>query len=172
MILEQIITYALTAFVTTISIAYLNKYSEQEVVRNERGLTVLRMNKLYKILALALIGIALLFLFVATYLQEEAMYIVAFLMLLFFGGFGFVLLFYYKNHKVEFDDNFIKINNWKGEQEELRWDEIATVKSNTLVGNLKLNFKNKSITIDQYLIGINALTRKLEEKKLFISELK
>ena len=165
MILEQIITIGLTAFVTSVAMNYLNKSSEQEVVVNGLGYTVLRMNKLYKILAWICIGITLSCLFTAIYLQEEAMYIVSFLMLLFFGGFGFALLMYYKNHKIEFNDDLIIINSWKGERDELRWDEIETVKYNKLTGHLKLHYKKKKLSIHEHLVGFKMLLNKLEEKK-------
>ena len=165
MLLEQIITIGLTAFVTTIAMNHLSKSSEQEVVVNEMGYTVLRMNKLYKVLAWVCIGVALSFILVAIYLHEEGMYIISFLMLLFFGGFGFVLLMYYENHKVEYDENFIKINNWKGEEEALRWDEIETVEYNKLTGHLKLHYKNKKRSIHEHLVGFKMLLNKLEEKK-------
>ena len=165
MILEQIITIGLTAFVTAIAMNHLSKSSEQEVVVNEMGYTVLRMNKLYKILAWILIGIALSFILVAIYLHEEGMYIISFLILLFFGGFSCALLMYYKNHKVEFNDDLIIIHSWKGEREELRWDETEIVKYNKLTGHLKLHYKNKKLSIHEHLVGFKMLLNKLEEKK-------
>ncbi len=150
---------------------YLNKFSKYEVENDELGYVVLRMNKLYKLVAFICIGVALLFLLVSVCLQENTFSIISGLMLIFFGGFGLVSLLYYKNHKVKFDNDTIIISNWKGAEKELRWNEIETIEYNKLVGQLKISYKDMTINIHQHLVGFDMVFKKVKEKKLLKNEL-
>ena len=161
---EKVLTYVLSGLAVSLVLNYMNKGASQGIASGLNGQIALRMNKLYQILGYVSIGIALIFVVAALYYQEKGMYIIGILMLFLFGGLGILCLMYYQNHKVEFDDKKITVQNWRKKIEEITWDEINDIKFHPFSGYLRLRGLNKEMAIHQHLVGLKEFTNKMEEK--------
>lgn len=161
---EKVILYGLIGLAVSLTMNYMNKGASQEIAKNMNGEIELRMNKLYQILGYVSICFASIFVITALYYQEKELYIIGVLMLFLFGGLGIPCLMYYQNHKLQFNDERIIVQNWRKKVEEITWGEINEIKFNPFSGYLKIRGLNKIITIHQHLVGLKEFTNKMEEK--------
>ena len=162
--LGKVIAYVLIGMAVTLVINYMNKGASQEIEKGLNGEVELRMNKFYQTLGYVSIGIALIFILIALYYQETEMYIIGVLMLLLFGGLGLFCLMYYRNHRLNFNDEKIIVHNWRRKIEEISWGEIDEIKFNPFSGYIKVRGLNKNLRIHQHLVGLKEFTESMEKK--------
>ena len=128
------------------------------------GRQELRMNEFYKWIGYAPIiicGIVISMAF-SNYKQEDLMWIG--LTLVLFGGLGFALLSFYKNHMVVFNETSIYVSSWRGLEKNMIWKEVVNAKFKAMSGYLVIYSKNDKLKIHQHMKGLNAFVLKLEEK--------
>ena len=161
---EQIITSGLIGITITLVFSYMNNGANEEIEIQSNGDIELRMNKFYHILGYLSIGFASIFVMAALYYQDKEMYILGFAMLLLFGGLGLLILMYYLNHKLMFNEDKIIVHNWRREVQEIYWTEITEIKFNAFSGYLKINGRNKNLKIHYHLVGLKEFTKRIDQK--------
>ena len=112
--MENFIVYAIIGVAVTTALAFLNKAASKRTTKNENGLYELRMNRLYQITGgfVGLMGLSFLFLIVG---EQDLMALVTILILsLGFTVLGFVCLFWYVNHRLNFDERTVSATNFYG----------------------------------------------------------
>lgn len=170
----QITTSVLLGLAVAVVMTYVNKkIANQKVEQNTNGAIELKLHRSYQVIGYIGIGFALMFVLVAIFQPEDGLYLIAFAMLVLFGGGGLFCLLYYQNHVLSFNDDIIMVKSWLGKYEEVTWDTIHEIKFHRLSGCLKLKGENKQLSIHQHLRGLKTFTDKMEEKtKWTVSELK
>ena len=161
---EKILTYGLIGIVVTLFMNYLNRSANQGSIKNKFGKYELRMNRLYQIVGLISIFIAIVFLIAAIYYQDKEIYVIGFAMVLLFGGLGIPLLLFYINHKLVFDENKITSTGWTKKETTLRWDEITKISFSPFSGKIKVQGQNSQLNIHQHLVGLKEFVNLMESK--------
>ncbi len=77
---------------------------------------------------------------------------------------GTYTLLYQRNHRVLFNQNSIIAYGALNKLKELQWDEIQSIKLNTLTSQYLIRAKSRNISINQHLIGLRALLLMAEKK--------
>lgn len=86
---------------------------------------------------------------------DTVMLIVLTLTLAFFGWGGILMLLYYKNHYLRFDNSFIEVRDYRGRIKYMTWKDIEEVKFNSVSGLLILQGKSgDKLKVSQYLVGL------------------
>ena len=164
---EKILTYGLIGFAVALFMNYLNRSANRGSIKNKSGQYELRMNRLYQIVGLLSIFIAIVFLIAAIYYQEKEMYIIGFAMVLLFGGLGIPLLLYYINHRLIFDEDKITSTGWTKKEITLRWDEITEISFSPFWGKIKVQGQNSQLNIHQHLVGLKEFVKLMENKTMW-----
>lgn len=162
----NIIKYSLTALITALVLAYLNKHANKKIKPSINGKFELRLNKFYWYTGLGstLFG-SIGFLLAILYLKNEESWIFGLLFLILFVGLGAICLLWYLNHKFKFDSKMIESISLYGKKETLKWDEIESIKFHTI--SSQLIFKNKEgvkVKAHRHLIGFGNLLNEIEDK--------
>lgn len=105
--MEKFIVYAIIGVSVTTTLAFLNRAASKRTTKNEQGLYELRMNRLYQIVGgfVGLMGLSFLFLIVGE--QDLTASITILILSLGFALLGFVCLFWYVNHRLNFDERTV-----------------------------------------------------------------
>jgi len=82
----------------------------------------------------------------------------------FFGGLGTILIMYYQNHILTYNDNKITVQNWRKQTKEITWEEIENIKFSPLSGYLKIYGLGKKLSIAQHMVGLKGFTNMMEAK--------
>jgi hypothetical protein len=116
----------------------------------------LRIFKLYYYFGLASIVFSSIISIIILY-YEQTSYTFFLIFLLFIAGFipGIMLILFYRNHRVCFNDKTITASSCLVKQKQINWDEINSIKYSLLSGSLKLKAKNKTISISKDLAGLD-----------------
>ena len=171
---ESLIRYGLIGAAVAGVMTYLNKSSIKEVEPSEDGITVLRMNKFYQYIGWGAVCIGVLSCVIPLfYPEEEDIYLFGIFALSLFGGLGAAFVLYGRNHWLEFNDESITVQNWKGKAETVAWNDIKDVRFNTISGYVKISGPKKTLNIHMHLVGLRTFLNKMEEKTEWkVSELK
>lgn len=171
-ILQTVLILAITASV----LALLNKGSSKTVEKNDFEEYELRLNKLYHYVGygIMLVSVVLLIsLIFAINIKETEASILIGLLMVFFGGFGILLILYYKNHKLSFNDKYLVIQNSRGKVTELKWHQIEKIKFSSTSGYIKVTALNEKHIIHSHLVGLKLFLQKLEQHTDFkVADLK
>ena len=165
---EQVISYGVIgvaiSFAISMIINFRKKRASQEVGDNVKDEIELKIGKFYQIVGYHGIVMAFIFPIGALFYQETEMYIMGVTLFLLFGGLGLLLVMYYRNHRLRFDDHKIIVHSWRNKIEEITWQEIEEIKFNQTSGYLKIMGINKKLLIHKDLVGLHEFIQKMEEK--------
>ena len=157
--------YALIGILVPLVMSVLNRSARKKVEAVDGTVISLRLNKFYLIASLAMIGIALIFSFFILTDETETDPIT---LLVFIWLFSLLLilppLFWYTNHRVNFDEEQIFSSNWSGRKTTIEWQEISEAKFNAMAGYLVLKGNGKTAKVHQHLVGLKSLTDMMEKK--------
>lgn len=160
----KIVSFVITFIIISIVMYFLNKGAGKTIAPNKDGSTQLRMNKMIQFFGWGTMGLAL-FGSIMIIIEDASMYLFSAFMLFLFGGLAFIILAYYKNHQVIFDDKSILVKNWRGKEGMIDWSNIAQIKYRSLSGYIVIKDQNDTtIKIHHQLVGLRSFIEKLEEK--------
>ena len=98
-------------------------------------------------------------------IKDASMYLFSAFILFLFGGLALIILAYYKNHQVIFDEESILVKTWRGKGGTINWNNIAQVKYRALSGYIVIKDKNETtLKIHHQLVGLRSFIEMLEEK--------
>jgi hypothetical protein len=150
------------------ALIFLNRVTRKPVTADAAGRFHLRMNKLYSlagILGLLMgLGLAITALFRISVIDATEIAMILTILSIFWGG-GIPSLLYYYNHRVVFDDTSITVTNVFGKTVTFNWEDISSVKLNSLTSVITMNTTSGKVKIHQHLVGLSRLGDKLAEKK-------
>ena len=159
---EKIILYTIVMVVINVVVSSLTKTTKKEVEAENDGFITLNLPKLIQVLGYIL---AFVFAFsLIVFRDDDIFFILTILIFLTIGLPGFILIFFYNNHKIKFNDDKIIVYSWRNKVKEIHWNEITKIKSNPFSGFIKISNADKTLKILHYLVGIKKFAEKVEEK--------
>ncbi|WP_010519062.1 hypothetical protein [Croceivirga radicis] len=156
--------------ITGLLLLYADFQSGKKLKKNVHGQFHLRLNKSYKWIGIVccLIGSFLLNAAISHW-NEEIAFFAPFAVLIFFVM-GIVILVWYYNYQLVFDDRRIISTNWMRKKRIIEWSDIENIKFNTKSGYLKLYTKLEKIIILQHSTGFIEFLKLMELKTKFRAE--
>lgn len=98
--------------------------------------------------------------------EENAILLISIFFSLFVLG-GYLLILFYMNHRVEFDDKNISVTNLFKRKRSLKWSEIEEVKFSLSANSHKLRTRDAKASISIYLVGVNEFLNMMESQTRF-----
>ncbi|WP_235299572.1 hypothetical protein [Portibacter marinus] len=164
---EELLSFVLIGLFAGLPVWYIHLKSRQVVEPDDDGKYHLRMNRTYQVLGYASLAIMIVFLAIAIYSNDRAMFELTGLILILFGTIGAPILLYYVNHKVHFDDHELHITDWLGEDNMIKWSEIDQIQYNRFSGKLNIICGQQKFCLHQHLVGFKTLVGVMEEQTQF-----
>lgn len=149
---------AITAF-----LAYSNKKAATKVEKNEAEMFHLRVNGSYKWIGIIAIGFGLI-VFIGVSMEPEGLNAVAFIGTMLFIVLGLVVLMWYYNHQLIFNETTIIVKDWIGKTKKMDWEEIEKIKFSPVMGYLRIYSKSEKLNIYQHLVGLIEFLKIMENK--------
>ena len=161
------IEYLITVILITAFLAFSKRMSKKRIQKGINEEYQLRLNDSYKWMGYigAIIGFAISVGLLFTN-QKDSIW-VSFFPILIFSIPGTILLMWYFNHQLTFDEKTIRVRNWIGKSKELNWNKIENIKFNSTLGYLQLFSGSDKINIHFHLVGLIAFLRLMENKTNF-----
>lgn len=156
----QLVTAAIVAFFFW----YSNKKSSEIISPTKDGKKELRMNDFYKWVGNAAMLCCIIALSFSFFSYNSGDWVWICILIISFGGLGFVVLGFYNNHMVIFSETTVYVSNWRGVKKDIRWSEIENVKFNIISGYLVVYSINDKLKLHMHLKGLNSFVLKLEGK--------
>ena len=163
--MENFIVYAIIGVAVTTALAFLNKAASKRTIKNEHGLYELRMNRLYQIVGgfVGLMGLSFLLLIVGE--QDLTALITILILSLGFAALGFVCLFWYVNHRLNFDERTVSATTFYGKTNTVNWNDVTSITFNSLSGLITLTSNNgTTVKAHQHLVGLNSFVELMEQQ--------
>ncbi len=164
--MEWIQTIISTVLISGI-LFYINKKSTEGVEKNIEGKYELRMNVVCKWIGLLCLIISAGTIVGSVLFYEEGVLTWVAMILLIFGGLGIVLMMYYNNHRLTFDDQSIMFKSWTGEVTNVKWYEIKEINFSSVWGYLKLRTSSQDLKISHQLVGLIQFVVMMEAQTSF-----
>lgn len=158
------IEHAITAILIGAFMAYASSQSTKELSKNIEGKYCLRLNVSYKWIGMVSIVLGIVAFIAGLLSDEEGIFMIVFFVLLIFGGLGIILVMWYQNHQLIFDEETISVKSWKGKTETVKWEAIDNIKFSPIMGYLRIYSKTKKLNIHFHLVGLVGFVRMMEEK--------
>lgn len=156
--------YALIGVAVSFVMLYINKAASKPVAENAEGQRVLEVNKLYLVIGWLGIAMGVGSLLLMVFMWEPGIEVPAIISTLLFGGSGYMMLLYYRNHKVVFDEERVTVIGWTGKRFSVKWAEINDIKFNSLSGYIKLYGLGEKANIHFQIMGIKSFLDMMEAK--------
>jgi hypothetical protein len=160
--IEPIIKYGVITVIVLLMLGYLKKNASKNF-KTENGQLILRMNKLYAVLAVILFitGLFIVILIIATH---ESFFIAVFFFLIFCVS-GLICWIYYKNHQVTFNDKMMTVRNFSGKITSIQWKAIHNISFNLYTGLIHIIDTSRThVKIHSHLVGLVSFIKIMEEK--------
>lgn len=165
---EDFIGQFLAVIGSVLIYSYINAQAKKESAPNEDGIHELQLNKLYKILGVIFLIIGILPICCWALTEEGSIFYVSFNLSIVFltisGGFGLVMLLFYENHFIRFDDDEIFISSWTKKETTFSWNEIEKISFNSLSSNITIKSFDKVGKINYQMVGLREFIKVMEAK--------
>lgn len=161
------LSHVITLVVEAITRHHLNKATGANIDANWQNDFTLRMQKLYNVLGWICIGFAVFTILPLIIEHPNMIYLFVLLPfgLFFFGGAGILLILYYRNHQVIYDDTYIVVTGPLKKVITSRWDKIVDTQFNSTTGLLTLiDEDGQKLRMNQHLVGLQKFTTLLAKK--------
>lgn len=158
------IQHIITAVLIGAFLAYSSRKSAKEVEKNIEGKYCLKINESYKWIGIASIILGIVVLIAAIISEEEGIFIIASFIILPFVGLGILLMMWYQNHRLIFDEETITVKSWKGNTTIIKWEDIDNIKFSPIWGYLRIFSKSKKQNIHYHLVGLIEFVKMMENK--------
>lgn len=156
----------ITSLLSTILIIYLNKFSKSKISLSEDNNYHLKINKFYLYTGIVLInaGIIISMIILLTpgknFTWEFSL--ISFIII---GGFGFIIVFSYKNHLIKFDSEKIEVTNIFAKKKLIYWNQLKSAKFSNFTNFISLkDNKDTKVKVHQHIVGLNQLLLMMESK--------
>lgn len=157
----------LLPIITVALLLYADFKSRKKLRKDFHGKYQLKLNKSYKWVGFACCLIGSFLLNAAITAGNEEIYAIASVAILMFFVLGILILIWYYNYEVVFDDNKVTLANWKGKKSTFNWIEIENLKFNTSSGYLKVYTKSNKHLVFQHSVGFVEFLKMMESKTRF-----
>jgi len=157
----------LLPILTGLLLLYADYKSRKKLNQNIHGQFSLKLNASYKWVGFACCLIGSFLLNAAISNWNEEIYLMASFAVLMFFGIGILLLIWYYNYELVFDEKRITATNWKQNKKTIHWMEVEKVEFNATLGYLKLYSKNIKMVVFEHSVGFVEFLRNLESKTKF-----
>ena len=159
---KQLLLQAIGVAIISSLTIYINNSASRSVIKENNEQTVLRVNRLYQIMGIIGILIALVYIATAVYYHEVFMYLMAIAMVGLFGGFGVPCFLTYQNHTLRFDDEKMVVSDWMGKIKTVYWKDIKTIRFNRFSGYIVIKNDKTQVKISQHLVGLKTFLDMME----------
>jgi len=163
--MENFIVYTIIGVAVTTALAFLNKAASKQTTKKEHGRYELRMNRLYQVVGglVGVMGLSFLFLIVGE--QDSTALITILILSLGFAALGFVCLFWYVNHRLNFDEQTVSATNFYGKSNSVNWNEVVNITFNNFSGLITLTSNDgTTVKAHQHLVGLNNFVEVMEQQ--------
>ncbi len=143
--------------ILAVVIWYSENKSNKKLRKEISGRYILKANLTYKVLGIifVIISILLTYAMILNW-NQEIQFIAPFGVLLFFIP-GVLMMMYYYNYSVEFNESRIIITNWKGTEKIIRWNDIIKIKFINSIKYLYIKSNSGKTLINQDCVGFITL---------------
>jgi len=149
---------------------YSNYKSNKRIQRNVYNQFSLKLNKSYLWVGIICCLLGSVLMSAAIKHWNKDIYIMSSLTVVFFLGMGIIVLSWYYNYELIFDEKRIIASDWKRKKITTKWSEIENIKFSVISGYLKLYSKNERIVVHQHSIGFVEFLRFMEMKTNYTKE--
>jgi len=157
--------YGSIAAVTSVAYYFLNKAASRPVSSTPHGVYTIRMAKFYGIIGYICIALAIIPLIIAPFTTDNDIgtYISMLVIFILFGFLGVLSVFYYRNHRVTFNHQYVLIRDVFNREKRAEWSEFEKAKFNPSSGSITFKAKDgRKCRIHQHLIGFSTFVRVME----------
>ncbi len=163
---ENFLLYGLIGAIVAIFMSLMARSANKRVIADPDGSFTLKMHKFYGIIGILVIASLVVFIGMALLEGDKEMLSIG-------GGFlgicmglpGIIVLLYYKNHKLIFDDQSMTAYSWSGGKTKINWDQVQKISFKGFSGLIKIQGEeNQLIKAHMHLVGLKTFVEKVEEK--------
>jgi hypothetical protein len=169
----KIFLYAFISIAVSAALRSLFKATGTKISTDRAGEYHLRMNILYGIIGIGSIILGLTFIIwpLTEDTIDSATITITALMLAMFCGLGTPCWLYYRNHRMTFDSEIIRVTNVYGKTAEIKWHDIESMRFNAFSGLLAIqDNKGNKIKVHQHLVGLSTFMGMVESKTSWTSK--
>ena len=159
---EELLLQVIGAAIISGLTIYMNNSANRLVVKKNNQQIVLRVNRLYQIMGIIGILIALVYIVMAVYFHELFMYLLGIAMVGLFGGLGVPCFLTYQNHTLRFDDEKMVVSDWTGKLKTVYWKDIKDIRFKRISGHIVIKNSKTQVKISQHLVGLKTFLDTME----------
>ncbi len=160
----NLIGSVLISLITGIILWYSETKSNERQKKEITGRYSLKANLVYKIVGIICIIIGMILVNVMILNWNEAIMFIAPIVALMFLIPGIVIIMFYYNYRVEFDESRIIVSSWKGVKKTLYWNALIKIKFIRSIKCLYIMSNAKRTLINQDSIGFINFIEMMELK--------
>lgn len=159
-----ILATSIVMAIMTISMKYMDASAIDAAKEGQKTAKVeLRMNKVYKILAILIAVLAVAAIFVTIFLKATDHLLEIAIIATMVYGVGLLCMKFYTNHKVILDDQKIEVSNWLGKTKGIEWTQIEQIKFNSLSGYIIVKNSATVLKIHYHIAALTLLGQYIEK---------
>lgn len=140
-----------------IVLSYIFNSYKKDAKQDENGNLILSFGKFYSIIGIILLIVGVIILFLPGEIST-----ILFLVVLFSISGIFLLLM--SKIKIVLEKDYIVYYGMIKKRVSIKWEEVISIKFNSISSNINLKSINKKITISNLMIGINSFESLVKEK--------
>ena len=164
--MSDILVPVIVSVAVTVTLYFLKNASKAESNVLESSAS-LRMSILYLIIGGAGLIMSILFLLMPVLAQEYSLeiFIVSGIFFVGFGAMSVVIIMWYWNHRVIYNENGLTATSYYGKKQWIAWNEIKRVKYSAFSGLVVVSDSHgNSVKAHQHLVGFVSLVRAMQSQ--------